>query len=75
MRINGKVFGFVLVLLLVGMIVGSCADTNGPDRPRPQISSCPPGFVLICESRQEPSKGGADEEIPQYEHCRCEPAL
>lgn len=63
-----------LVILLVATWISSCADTGGMVRREPPIQSCPPGFVLVCESRQEPSKGGAEEEIPKYEYCRCEQA-
>lgn len=61
------------VLAIIAMSA-SCAKTGGGPGTRPQIRDCPPGFVLVCESRQEPSKGGAEEEIPQYEYCRCEQA-
>ena len=39
-----------------------------------QITECPIGLVLICEDgkQQQPSRGGADEEIPQYDRGRCE---
>lgn len=52
----------------------SCADTGDNVRPRPQITSCPEGLILICESGrpQQASKGGPEEEIPQYDRCRCE---
>ena len=64
-----------LAAVIVCASTTSCADSGAPKRPRPQITSCPVGLVLICESRQPLSKGGADEEIPQYERCRCEPEL
>lgn len=64
----------LLAILSVSAFASSCADRSSTTRPRPQLTSCPPGFVLVCESRQEPSKGGAEEEIPQYEYCRCEQA-
>ncbi len=48
----------VLLALIALIVSASCADTGGNAKPRPQITSCPPGFVLICESRQPPSKGG-----------------
>ena len=65
----------ILLVLLLSSGIAACADSGGPSRPRPQITSCPVGMVLICESRQPPSKGGADEEIPQYERCHCEPQV
>ena len=58
-------------MLAVVACLGGCAGTDGPPRPRAQLTECPIGLVLVCESRQEPSKGGAEEEIPQYEYCRC----
>ena len=63
--------------MLVSTSITACADMNNGVRPPTQIMSCPPGLVLICESRQqrELSKGGAEEEIPQHEFCRCEPVL
>jgi hypothetical protein len=65
---------FITFMVLLASVASvSCADTSSGVRPRPQITSCPPGLILICESRQQPSKGGAEEEIPQYERCRCEP--
>jgi hypothetical protein len=66
-----------LAVMLVSMSITACADMNDGAQPRQQITSCPPGLVLICESRQqrELSKGGAEEEIPQYDFCRCEPVL
>ena len=67
----------ILTMLFMGTVITACADTGSRVQPPRQITSCPPGLVLICESRQpqEPSKGGAEEEIPQYDHCRCEPIL
>lgn len=64
----------LLTALIVSAATASCAGTGAPDRPRPQITSCPEGMILICESykQQRPSKGGAEEEIPQYDRCRCE---
>jgi len=71
-----KIF-VTLAAMLVSMSITACADMNDGAQPRQQITSCPPGLLLICESRQQrqPSKGGAEEEIPQYEFCRCEPVL
>jgi len=60
-------------LLLAASGIGACAS-DGAIRPRPQIRDCPPGEVLICESRAEPSRGG-DEEIPVYERCYCRRAM
>jgi len=54
-------------------VLGSCTTTDGPRVKRDRTRDCPPGQVQICESRQqrEPSSGG-DEEIPEYDFCRCE---
>jgi hypothetical protein len=67
----------ILIAFLIGTAITACADTGSGVKPPRQITSCPPGMVLICESRsrQEPSKGGAEEEIPQYDQCRCETNL
>ena len=72
-----EVIFVTVAAMLVSTSITACADMNNGARPPTQITSCPPGLVLICESRQqrEPSKGGAEEEIPQYEFCRCEPVL
>jgi len=75
MKKSREVISAMLTALVMCTSVTSCADTGGPNRPRNQLDSCPPGLILICESRQPPSKGGAEEEIPQYEYCRCEPDL
>lgn len=63
----------VLVILILSAMTASCANSGAPTGPRTQITSCPDGLVLICETgrQQLPSKGGAEEEIPQYDHCRC----
>ncbi len=63
-----------LAILAVLAMSASCADADVKPRPRSEIRDCPPGFVLVCESRQDPSKGGPEEEIPEYEYCRCEQA-
>lgn len=54
--------------------MSACTGSGGVVRSEPPIKSCPPGMVLICESRQPASKGGGEEEIPRYETCRCEEA-
>jgi len=72
MKKNFGAITVVLTALLVGMSLTSCATSNDPRYPRQQLTSCPLGLILICESRQPPSKGG-DEEIPLYDRCRCEP--
>ena len=60
-------------ILLAALIVSACAPTSGVRRD--PVRECPDGFYLVCESRtqREPSRGGPDEEIPEYEFCRCVP--
>ena len=55
-------------------LLASCASTGETPRPPRQITSCPPGEVLICESREPPSTV-SDEEIPAYERCYCRSPL
>ena len=53
-------------------LMAACASDPGERGPRQsQLRDCPPGQVLICESRERPSKAG-QEEIPVYEFCYCE---
>ena len=65
-----------LTALLFMLLLDGCATTAGEGVKRNRLRDCPPGSVLICESRrpQEPSRGG-DEEIPEYEFCRCESVM
>jgi len=64
-------------VLLAAMLLclTACAsnpnDSNNPTIKPRQTLECPYGMMLICESRNEPSRGG-DEEIPEYDRCRCE---
>lgn len=74
MRISRSKLIDLLLCLPMAISIVSCAATDGNTRQRSPIRDCPPGFVLVCESREEPSKGGAEEEIPRYEYCRCEQA-
>ena len=62
-----------LSLLILLMLASACATGPTDGARRTQIRDCPVGMVLICESTrdQEPSSGG-DEEIPEYDRCRCE---
>lgn len=62
-------------MLIICLSSISCAEMDGSARPRRQIAECPIGMILICESNQAPSSGGAEEEIPQYDYCRCQSAL
>jgi hypothetical protein len=60
--------------LLAAMLLclTACAsDTSNPTIKPRQTLECPYGMTLICESRNEPSRGG-DEEIPEYDRCHCE---
>jgi hypothetical protein len=62
------------LLIVISLALGAGAATPyDPAAPRSQIRDCPPGWVLVCESRrpQEPSAGG-DEEIPEFDRCICE---
>ena len=61
-----------LITAIVVLSVASGCGTSSGTR-RSEITDCPVGMVLICETRndQELSRGG-DEEIPEYEHCYCE---
>jgi len=74
MRKYGERIFVTLMTMIVGTLTTACADMNDGVQPRRQVTSCPVGMILICESRQQqtPSKGGAEEEIPQYDYCRCE---
>ena len=57
------------------MSLAACAGTEGPQtRTVRGPTSCPPGWVLICESR-EPLADVEDGEIPEYEYCRCRNAI
>jgi len=72
-KCGGRIF-VILMAMIIATSNTACADMNNGAQPRRQITSCPPGMILICESRQQqmPSKGGAEEEIPLYDFCRCE---
>jgi hypothetical protein len=51
--------------------LSSCSNINQSAKPARELVSCPPGQYLVCETQQPLSKGGAEEEIPEYEYCRC----
>jgi len=59
-------------VLMISILISSCSNVNQSAKPARKLTSCPPGEYLVCESRQPPSKGGAEEEIPEYEYCRCQ---
>lgn len=65
----------ILPMSVLGLLA-ACATTPSDGVRRTQIRDCPIGMVLICESSrdQEPSSAG-DEEIPQYDRCRCETVM
>ena len=71
---HGKDLCAILAASIVTIATVSCTDMGGPSQQRRQITSCPPGEVLICTSNQPPSKGGADAS-PLYERCYCESGL
>ncbi len=58
-------------ILLAMLVTSACAPSSGVRRD--PIRECPIGMVLVCESRtqREVSRGGPEEEIPEYEYCRC----
>ncbi|MDH5345130.1 MAG: hypothetical protein OEW59_05140 [Gammaproteobacteria bacterium] len=62
-------------LIIISLLVtfsGGCATTGEDGAKRSRMRDCPPGMVQICESREhKPSRGG-EEDIPEYEYCRCE---
>ena len=60
----------VRTVVLLAMIAFGSACSTMPQRDREAIRDCPPGQVLVCESRGEPTRPG--DEIPEYEYCRCE---
>ena len=61
-----------LLIVLAALFASGCQSTDGGIK-RTKIRDCPPGWILMCETRrpQEPSRGG-DEEIPEYDFCTCE---
>jgi len=61
----------LLTILISALAVAACTSTSGTRRN--PIRECPVGMVLVCESRTqtEASRGGPEEEIPEYEYCRC----
>ena len=70
---RNKRYWLPAMVVFLSLIAG-CADTGGSELRRSEIRDCPPGFVLVCESREDASKAGPEEEIPEYEYCRCEQA-
>lgn len=60
-----------VTLLYLVACASTASDPNNPKIKPRQTLECPYGMMLICESRNEPSRGG-DEEIPEYDRCRCE---
>lgn len=63
----------LIALTLISVFLAACATSPTDGVRRTQIRDCPIGMVLICESKREQVPGsGADEEIPEYDFCRCE---
>ena len=58
-----------LILLL---LTGACASTDGDGVKRNRMRDCPPGMIQVCETREHTPSQGGDEELPEYEYCRCE---
>jgi len=60
----------IVSILLCALAASACNATGARRNP---IRECPVGMVLVCESRsqREASRGGAEEEIPEYDYCRC----
>jgi hypothetical protein len=67
---SGKILRLSAIVILVALTL-SCADMSQSAKSARKLTSCPPGEYLICETTQPLSKGGAEEEIPEYEYCRC----
>ena len=62
---------FAAILLCLTACASNASDSNNPKIKPRQTLECPYGMTLICESRNEPSRG-SDEEIPEYDRCYCE---
>ncbi len=71
MNVRPVMFLQACTVAVVAVLTAACADINPSAKPTRKITSCPPGEYLVCETRQPLSKGGAEEEIPEYEYCRC----
>jgi len=52
--------------------LGACASAGGDEIRRNRMRDCPPGMVQVCETREHTPSQGGDEEVPEYEYCRCE---
>ena len=61
----------MIAILITLLVTSACQSSSGVRRD--PIRECPVGMVLVCESRtqRETSRGGAEEEVPEYEYCRC----
>ncbi len=67
----------LVISFSVFALCAGCATSDEPRSPRRQITSCPPGQFLVCVSQtpRKPSEGGAEEEIPLYDRCRCDSSI
>jgi len=72
MKLRPGILRETFAIAIVATLITACANINQSAEPARKITDCPPGQYLICETRQPLSKGGAEEEIPEYEFCRCE---
>ena len=70
MRSQSKILHRTAITVVCSLIA-ACSNVNQSAKPAREVVSCPPGQYLVCETRQPLSKGGAEEEIPEYEYCRC----
>jgi len=59
------------IVIVVCSLIAACSNVNQSAKPAREVVDCPPGQYLVCETRQPLSKGGVEEEIPEYEYCRC----
>lgn len=61
-----------IVTVLALTLLGACASTGEDGAKRNRMRDCPPGMIQICETREHTPSQGGEEEIPEYEYCRCE---
>ena len=63
----------VVLWSMLPLIAGCASSSSGGEHElqRPQTTDCPVGMMLICEGRGQPTRGGAEKEIPNYDRCNC----